>query len=56
MTWLKTPTGRSWTSWLFYKHGQGFELGTTAGEQIQLAVRTVLELRGSELQVQVPSY
>ena len=43
-------------SWLFYKHGQGFGLRTTAGEQIQLAVSMVLELGVSELQVQVPSH
>ena len=42
MLWLKIPT-----SWLFYKGGQGFELGTrTTEEQIQLAVRAGLELGG----------
>ena len=28
-TWLKIPTGRTRTSWLFYKLDRGFELGTT---------------------------
>ena len=28
-TWLKIPTGRRRTSWLFYKLDRGFELGTT---------------------------
>ena len=50
-TWLRIPPGRRRTSWLFYKHGRGFELGTTV-KQIQLAVRTGLELGASGLQVQ----
>ena len=37
---------------LVYKHGREVELGTTDGEQIQLAVRARLEHRASELQVQ----
>ena len=40
------------TSRLIYKHGREVELGTTDGEQIQLAVRARLEHRASELQVQ----
>ena len=45
---LKIPTGtcRRWTSWLSYKCGQGFELGT------RLAARAGLELGASELEVQ----
>ena len=50
-TWLRIPTGRRRTSWLFYKRGRGSELGTTV-KQIQLAVRTGLELGATELQVQ----
>ena len=29
ITWLKISTGRRRTSWLFYKGGRGFEIGTT---------------------------
>ena len=29
ITWLKISTGRRRTSWLFYKRGRGFEIGTT---------------------------
>lgn len=45
---LKIPTGtcRRWTSWLSYKCGHGFELGT------RLAARAGLELGASELEVQ----
>ena len=46
ITWLKIPNGSRQTSWLFYKCGQGFELGT------QLAARAGLELGASELEVQ----
>ena len=28
-TWLRIPTGRRQTNWLFTEHGRGFELWTT---------------------------
>ena len=45
---VQIPTGtcRRWTSWLSYKCGQGFELGT------RLAARAGLELGTSEIEVQ----
>ena len=32
VTYLKSPTGRRQTSWLFTKHERGFELRTADGE------------------------
>ena len=32
ITRLKITTGWRQTSWLFYKHSQGFELGTTVNK------------------------
>ena len=39
-----------------YKHGRGFELGTSYREQIQLAVRAGLELGASELQTRCSNH
>ena len=46
ITRLRIPSGRRQTSWLFYKRGQGVELGSIV-KQIQLVVRAGLELETS---------
>lgn len=38
ITCLRIPTGRGWTSWLFYKHSWGFEDGTTENKSNKRSV------------------
>ena len=49
---VKNPNWPEASQLAIYKHGRGFELGTSYREQIQLALRAGLKLGASELQVQ----
>jgi len=47
---LKFPAGKRQTSWLFYKHDPGVELGSIE-KQLQIVVREGLEAGTSGFQI-----
>ena len=53
---VKNPSWLEANQLAIYRHGRGFELGTTENKFMQLAVRVGLELGASELQVQRPNH